>query len=249
MAKILAFHQTSPKFYPGINNIEPGYFFAILALLKSFGFKFISANQYLKGGDENKKSLVISFDDGYVDNVDIISRLCDENIAPFVFIPTDYIGQSNSWDYSSNFFKARHLTTGQLKILAQKGAVIGSHGMSHHALTQLHEKDLHNELTISKNMLQQITCKEVNLICYPFGRTNGIVKKLAKDCGYRHGLCLDSRPTFQASPDDFDIYRVPIYSCDDYFSLYSKIVRESSFETFKNIIINNLSGGTIITGK
>ncbi|MFH1701565.1 MAG: polysaccharide deacetylase family protein [Candidatus Zixiibacteriota bacterium] len=248
-AKILAFHQTSQKFYPGINNIRPGYFFFILELLKNFGFNFIGVRQYLNGEEDNEKTLAISFDDGYADNYDVISRLCCENIAPFVFIPTDYIGQSNSWDYSSSLFKTRHCTAKQLKVLAQKGAVIGSHGKSHRAFTRMTESELDSELKMSKIVLQNITGEETNLLSYPFGRTNQRVNKLAKECGYRYGFCLDSPKSYNILPEDFIIYRTPIYSCDDYFSLYSKIAEDSPFESFKNIIVNNLSGGTIITSK
>jgi peptidoglycan/xylan/chitin deacetylase (PgdA/CDA1 family) len=248
-AKILAFHQTSPKFYPGINNIIPGYFFAILDLLRSFEFNFISACQYLERGEESKNNLVISFDDGYADNFDVISKLCDEGIAPLLFMPTDYIGQPNSWDYSSSIFKADHLTGEQLRILAQKGAVIGSHGKSHCALTQMTERSQMAELIDSKDILSRITETEIDLFSFPFGRTNKTISKLALECGYRHGFCLDSANSSHTSHDDFIIYRVPIYSCDDYFSLFSKIARESPFETFKNLTINNLSGGTIIMGK
>lgn len=248
-ANILAFHQTSPKFYPGINNIIPGYFFDILDLLKSFGFSFISANQFLERGEGGVKDLVISFDDGYADNFDVISRLCDEDISPILFIPTDYIGKSNTWDYSSSFSKASHLTADQLRILAQEGAVIGSHGKSHRALTQMNEQAQLKELTDSKNTLSQIIEKEIDLFSFPFGRTNKAINKLAIECGYEHGFCLDSKNSSKTFPGDFVIYRVPIYSCDDYFSLFSKLVKKSSFETFKNMTINNLSGGTIITGK
>ncbi|MCK5126707.1 MAG: polysaccharide deacetylase family protein [candidate division Zixibacteria bacterium] len=240
--RILAFHQTSEKYYPGINNIKPGYFFAVLKLIEECGYCF-----WNEKAEPSKDSAIITFDDGYEDNYDVLLELCRRMITPVVFIPTDYIGKTNSWDYSSSLFKARHLSSAQITKLAGAGVKFGSHGASHRALTKLTPEILSKELTNSKNILEDITGKSVNGLSYPFGRYNKVVTFTALETGYNYGVALD-KPLISIDHDSFTLFRTPLYRIDDYFSILSKLKHNSKLETRKNNIINALASGTIITG-
>jgi peptidoglycan/xylan/chitin deacetylase (PgdA/CDA1 family) len=241
---ILAFHQTSNRFYPGINNIKPADFFSIIELIRKWGFKI---GEDLSDSANTDKKIVLTFDDGYQDNYEIIKRFCAENITPIVFIPSDFIGKRNSWEYSSRFFEAQHLDKRQIKELSDMGAIIGSHGSSHNSLTGMSDDNLIEDITRSKSMLQEIANREVDLISFPFGRTNSRVNAAAHKCGYRHGFTLGNRPG-DKNDEEFVISRTPVYSIDDYYSLKAKLIG-SKLEMFKDRIINRLAAGTIITGK
>lgn len=246
---ILAFHQTSDRFYPGINDIRPADFFSIVNLLKSEGFDFYGREGGNSNASNGKPQIVFSFDDGYEDNFDILVGLRDRNITPVVFIPTDYIGKSNSWDYSSRFFPARHLNADRIRRLAKYGVIIGSHGAGHRRLTGMAADSLREELSRSKKQLEDITGFSVNLISFPFGRTNERVNRLAQEYGYEYGFVLGAVRA-STGRKQFLLPRLAIYSIDDYFSLRAKLSSKSAaagrFERLKNNVINRLAGGTII---
>jgi peptidoglycan/xylan/chitin deacetylase (PgdA/CDA1 family) len=241
-AIILAFHQTSKKFFPGINNIKPDKLLAIISLIEGFGFNLYDIPGKQKQDQADRPEVVITFDDGYEDNFDILMRLRAKGILPLVFIPTDFIGRENKWDYPSRWFPARHLNRNQIKVLANDGIIIGSHGASHRCLTGIEDDQLRDELSRSRMILEDITGKEVKFLSYPFGRTNNRVDTIARLCGYTKAFGLAG-----ISPADFVAPRIPIYSNDNYYSIKARLLFiHSRLELLKMNIINRLAGGTII---
>ncbi len=240
--RIVAFHQTAGKFVPGINNIGHRNFRHIIDLIESRGFACREFPAFARQDDD---AVVVTFDDGYADNFPLIEYLIERGAAPAIFIPTGFIGRRNDWEYSSRLFPARHLDRTQIKRLADDGVTIGSHGVTHRALTTMPENVLRRELTDSKALLEDITGTAVDMISFPFGRTGRRVNEIARHCGYRHGFALGESEGM-GSDDDFVVSRIPIYSADNYFSLRGKLSGESSREKLKDRIINMLAAGTII---
>jgi len=241
---ILAFHQCSDRRFPGINNIKPDDFFALLDLLRSWEYLFWNGEDLRKEADDGVR-IVITFDDGFRDQFDILRRLRNEGIRPIVFMPAAYIGKRNRWEYFSRFFPVEHLDAGQLRELAESGVMIGSHGDSHRSLANMGEALLRQELLRSKETLESVTGQPVELISFPFGRTNATVNRIAGECGYRRGFILEAEARL-SHDDDFIVPRIPVYGIDDYYSLKARLLENSRVETAKNRIINRLSGGTII---
>ena len=241
---ILAFHQTSKNNYPGINNIRPGYFFEIIQLCREWGCNPWQ-NERDDSGPLAGKTVVITFDDGYEDNFDVLARLCDEGVSPWLFVPVDFIGKNNDWEYNSGLFPARHLDEGRLRELADMGVIVGSHGVSHRSLTTMNPTRLKGELADSKHRLEDITGRAVKGLSFPFGRSNKRVNAALRDCGYKLAFGLGE----EGQPDDLVWPRTAIYGIDDYYSLKGKILRRSNLELFKNRVINNLAAGTIIVSK
>lgn len=242
--RILAFHQTSKKSFPGINNIASRDFRHVMELIEDWGYvcrDFPALDTQPKGDT----MVVVSFDDGYEDNLPVIENLIERGAAPAVFIPTGYIGRKNDWEYSSRLFPARHLDRDQIRRLADDGVTIGSHGVVHRALTAMPDEIVRRELSESKAELEDITGREVDLISFPFGRCDERVIGIARECGYRRGFSL-GETIREDSDEEFVISRIPIYSADNYFSLKAKLSGESSREQLKDRIINMLSAGTII---
>ena len=238
---ILTFHQTSNRPLPGINNIRPARFWAIMELVESWGLAFRDSAEI---GDHDRKAIRITFDDGYENNLPILERLCRMGHRPWVFVPTDFIGLKNRWEYSSRFFPVHHLNETQIRRLADLGVVFGSHGASHHPLPGMSDGRTKDELLRSRAILAQVTGQVVDMISFPFGRIDSRVIALARSCGYRTGLITDESDAGVAG--DFLRSRVPVHNIDDFYSLRAKILRVSPREEFKNRIINRLAGGTAI---
>lgn len=238
---ILAFHQTSDKFYPGINNIPPRLFFTILELLGEWGIVLRSDSGE---HDPQIAKATITFDDAYEDNLPVLSELCDRGIRPMLFIPTDFIGAMNKWEYSTCLFPARHLDAGQIRELSIMGVTIGSHGASHRSFTTLDQSVRKQELDRSKKTLEDIIGKQVDSISFPFGRFNEAIIIEARTCGFSqcYGLGLPQLTLDQDHP--LINYRIAVYGNDDYYSLHRRLIKDSRWEKVKGDISWRLAGGT-----
>lgn len=237
---ILAFHQTSDRFFPGINNVPPRMFFAILDLLTAWGFELRDNS----GPDSGRtRAALVTFDDGYEDNFPVLEAVCERGIRPLLFIPTGTIGETNRWEYSNRLFPARHLAAEQIRRLSEKGVVIGSHGISHRSLTAMNPERRTAELIDSKKTLEDLIGKPVDSLSFPFGRCNDAVAAGARYCGFVTGFGLDRIPPLSHENLSFIRRRHAIYGNDDYYSLRNRLVRDTSWEAVKTGITWRLAGG------
>lgn len=238
---ILVVHQTSDRRYPGINNLPPRFLFSLLDILNRWGFRYRSGS-----GDDGTPSAILTFDDGYEDNLPVLSALCEQGVRPMLFIPTDYIGTANSWEYSARFFPARHLSAEKIKHMSEMGVIIGSHGASHRSFTALPSEQRMVELDRSKKTLEDITGKQVDSISFPFGRFNAAIIAEARACGYGQGYGLNRLPQLPENRQSFMTRRHAVYENDDYYSLRRRLLDNSRWEAVKSDIVWRLAGGTTL---
>ena len=112
-----------------------------------------------EGKDLSPIQLVLTFDDGYQDNYDIV--------FPFLYrqgIPATFFLSTN-WIDSKNDF----ITWKEAKEMKEKGMEIGSHGLSHHSLTQLSYPEAVSEIRESKIRLEQNLGGPCHHFAFPFG--------------------------------------------------------------------------------
>ncbi|MEG1506113.1 MAG: polysaccharide deacetylase family protein [Bacilli bacterium] len=146
--------------------------------------KYLSENGYtsLKVSEINdakmhQKPIIITFDDGYVDVYkNALPILKKYNLKATIFVITGCI---NGDVY----------VTDKNVIEMDKSGVfeIGSHSASHANLASLKEKDLENELKVSKETLEKLIGKSVTSVAYPFGSYNNNVVNMAKKY-YKFGI-------------------------------------------------------------
>lgn len=158
-------------------RMPPDQFEAQMAYLKEQGYQSITLNQlyqaFYKGGSLPHKPVVITFDDGYVDNyTNAFPILKKYKYTATVFMVSSYIGGKGflSWP--------------QLKELAASGWEIEGHTITHPYLSKVDEETLGHELKNSKEILEEGLGKPVNFFAHPYGDYNGIVTQAIKDNGY-----------------------------------------------------------------
>lgn len=125
--------------------------------------------------------VAITFDDGYLDNLEVAAPvLCDLGLPFTVFVTSEFVRSG----------KAGFLSPTALRALAAlPGAQIGAHGANHVALTQCDEATLHNELISSRHYLEDALGGEVRTLAYPYGAADRRVRDAAVAVGYRLGAC------------------------------------------------------------
>lgn len=240
--KILAFHKLASSFTYGISNYSPRRFVCLLSYMEASGLKARALSEVISGNDP--RALAITFDDGYQHLLDVLPPLIGQfSLKPTVFVPTAYIGRSNSWDYSHAFRRTRHLDANELRQLADQGVEIGSHGHSHCNLRQSSDRSLRDELDRSKKTLEDILGRSIKSVSYPFGRHDKRVRQAADQAGYSLGFTM----RFPV-PEDvaLAIGRYPIYGFDTRLAIERKITGGtlSSIEHLKSRLVNRVSVGT-----
>ena len=125
--------------------------------------------------------VAITFDDGYLDNLVVAAPILCELGLPFtVFVTSEFVRNG----------KSGFLTPADLRTLAGlPGAQIGAHGANHVALTQCDDATLRNELTSSRQYLEDLLGSEVRSLAYPYGAADRRVRDAAQAAGYRLGAC------------------------------------------------------------
>lgn len=145
-----------------------------------------------------KKPVVITFDDGYLDNYTNAFPLLQEYAMKASFyIITGMVGQKD------------RLTVSQIREMAEAGMDFGSHTVTHRRLATLPREETVTELTQSKFELEQILGKTVDFIAYPGGSYTPETLDIARDAGYHGGFSV--RPGFATFYDNMAIRRISVF--------------------------------------
>jgi peptidoglycan/xylan/chitin deacetylase (PgdA/CDA1 family) len=146
--------------------------------------------------------VVLSFDDGYVDQV--------RNAAP-VLHRRDWPAQLNlvfEALYLGGSPPANRLTPDMVRGLLDEGWELTSHSLSHPDLTSLHGSQLRRQLTVSRRRLKETFHVPVDFFCYPGGIYTKRIKKAVRNAGY-----LAATGTRYGAATPRDLYSLPRIYC------------------------------------
>jgi peptidoglycan/xylan/chitin deacetylase (PgdA/CDA1 family)/2-polyprenyl-3-methyl-5-hydroxy-6-metoxy-1,4-benzoquinol methylase len=134
------------------------------------------------------KAVVLTFDDGYLDFKTYAWPLLRQyGFLATVFLVTDNVGKSNSWD-SVYGEEIPLLGWDDIRQLQGEGVEFGSHTASHPYLTALSAEGIVREGARSRAILGRKLGKMVKAFAYPYGDVDQVVQHLIGACGYTIGL-------------------------------------------------------------
>jgi peptidoglycan/xylan/chitin deacetylase (PgdA/CDA1 family) len=209
---VLMYHRIADV--PGDrNSLSPAKFREQMEYLTANGFTTVTMQMvyefYAHGKTLPKKPILLTFDDGYVDNFNIaLPILKEKNMTAVVFPIANWIGKENKWE---NFNKKLTTTMDweQLKAWQASGMEVASHTVNHPFLDQCTTENLAIELTESKSILEKNLYDSVDFLCYPYGSFNAETKVAALKAGYKAAFAIfDHVPLWQI--DLFALPRIPI---------------------------------------
>lgn len=128
----------------------------------------------------SKKSVLITFDDGYTDNyTKAFPILKQYELKATIFMIEQSIGRPN------------HLTDEQMDEMMAHGISIESHTIHHLELNRLSKQQQEEELKGSKTFFDQRFSQRTRMVSYPVGRYNEETLKLAKEAGYQMAVTTE----------------------------------------------------------
>lgn len=166
-------------------------------------------------------ALSITFDDGYAclrDNA--LPILADFGLTAAVFLNTGEMdGQERrrSREECGYYPGEQFLSWRDVENLIAAGWGIGSHGVGHVDLTAASAETRRNELSLSKQTIEERTGAACNLFAYPWGRNNGRLREAVQCLGYRYALA-GGHAAVNHRCDRFAIPRINVakeYTLDD----------------------------------
>lgn len=165
----------------------------------------ITPNEFFHLLDNNievsKPSLLITFDDGFKNNLKILSILDNYSISALFFICPGLVElesknllfplfSKKQFRLKSNYEEIKLLNWDDLRFIQSKGHSIGNHSSFHYQVNRLLIKELQEDVNLSKNLLLKNLefNKSFDSFSYPFGGVNHInfssLKYLSKSFKY-----------------------------------------------------------------
>lgn len=164
-----------------------------------------------------KRPLILTFDDGYVDNLENAGPLLKKyDMRAVIYLLCDHSLRTNDWDLSA---EANTETAHALMSLEQKRRLkdfnfeIGSHGFRHQKITEMSEDQARNELAVSKAVLESDLGTPVVSYAYTYGVTSPKAATLAEEAGYDFAVNTDSGG-LHLEENPYAIFRVNIFPED-----------------------------------
>lgn len=158
-------------------RVSAGEFEALLSQLRKLGYRTVSSRHFREWQQGIRmlpeRTVVFTFDDGYVSNFDVVAPLLVRyRFGGTFFVTTGYVGRTG------------YMTWDQLRKLVFLGMEVGSHGASHRPLTSLSPAELEEELTASKRALERQLGVPVRALAAPGGYWNRAVAEATERSGY-----------------------------------------------------------------
>jgi peptidoglycan/xylan/chitin deacetylase (PgdA/CDA1 family) len=141
-----------------------------------------------------EKPVMITFDDGYMNNYDAAFPLLKEfGQKACIFLVYETMEKHNGWHDPKTEPWLKMLTWAQIKEMQDSGLVeFGSHTMRHRNLAELPLDEVRWELTESKARLEEKLGRETIGFAYPYGSGayKADVRQAALDAGYRFDFSI-----------------------------------------------------------
>ena len=191
-----------PDFRPSGYRVGPGRFERQLDILRRHGYRSIGLEELLAWHRRKltlpEKSLLLTFDDGYLDN----HRLAFPLLKKYGFRASFFIS-------ASALDEEGMMGESEIADLKAGGMEIGSHGFTHRILTGKSRLFLNRELEGSRELLEKRLNFRVDFYSLPRGYAPSGLTKEGKRAGYR-GICTSIPGLNAVTTDPFRWKRMPI---------------------------------------
>jgi peptidoglycan/xylan/chitin deacetylase (PgdA/CDA1 family) len=201
--KVLLYHNVVPE-RAGFNNaITPEEFEAQLRYLKA-RYNVIGLDQAgeWQGYQPHRVNVLVTFDDGFINNLEIAAPILRRNGVPAVFfLIADRVEDGGPPSFAERYGDGGGDRSGyatiprdRLNDLLDLGITIGSHSLRHDDLSLADDEQLASDLRLSRAKLEALCGREVAVFAFPWGKHRrgqeaAAAKLYARVFLTEHGFC------------------------------------------------------------
>lgn len=193
--------------------VEPARFRAQIDTLRRRGYRFLALPEFvasIDGGKPAPGTCALTFDDGTVDNLDVVAPLLAELEVPATFfVCPGLLGEPHFAMPAAA--GVRLMNAQELRTLADSPlASIGSHTMMHTYLAEASAEDAYRDMVDSKLALEELLQRPVDSFAYPQCAYSPACPDAARRAGYAVAVTCGARGGW--SP--FELTRESVDSLD-----------------------------------
>ena len=210
---ILCYHSVSdaPSVAGAEFRVRPGTLARQLRFLQRQGYRSMTLNEVIaafEAGAPLEKAVVLTFDDGYRDNVTIAAPLLrDHGFRATLFVVNEFVGRSNT------IFSDDLATWDEIQSLRDHGWEIGLHSATHPDLRTLDPSRLRQEILDARGILEQRLGAGVSSFAYPWGKYTAAVADMVRLAGFRTAVTV-SHSLASATSDRYALPRCAMRGTD-----------------------------------
>lgn len=169
---VLLLHRVTDEVpWDGI-TISTGFFRALCGLLRDRYHVLPLAElcrRLRDGGPLPPRTVALTFDDCYRDNLAAAHVLAEHGLPACFFIPTRYVGTDHVFEWDKSLPRLVNLDWDDVQKLTQLGHEVGSHTVTHADLGAIGPAEARRELFDSRRTLEERLGRPVRWFAYPFG--------------------------------------------------------------------------------
>ena len=185
---VLMYHSISPSTDadPNFLRVHPDRLDRQLTALRRMGLRGVSLGELLDAHERGTASRTVglTFDDGYTDFLDhAMPVLQKHGMTGTVYVVAGRLDGQNDWDDGP---RLNLLDADQVRAAAAAGHEVGSHTMRHIALAGADPRVVADEVTRSREILEDVLGGRVRGFCYPYGSFDEAAADAVRAAGYDH---------------------------------------------------------------
>ena len=199
--------------------VRPDRFREQMAYLKGAGYEAVdldAVHGYMTGrATLPGKPIVITFDDGYRDNVEIAYPILkDYGMCATIYLATGHLGYTNRWNAAEGVTQRPLLTWEEVRVAANDPLLsFQAHTRTHPRLSTLPLNQAREELALSKQVIEEQLGRPCHHFAYPYGDFNDAVRDAAEEAGF-HTACSTRWGHNRPGDDLFSLYRIGMSNGD-----------------------------------
>ena len=171
-----------------------------------------------------KRPIILTFDDGYVDNyTNLLPLMQAYGYRGVLYLLGDFELRHNAWDLAAHPAEPRAelMSEPQKRAFVAAGWEIGAHTQTHPRLAALPPAEAAAEIGQSKAELERRLGIDVQSFAYPYGDFSPETKRLVAEAGFRYAVATDSGG-LHLEDDRMQIFRINMFPHETGGSLRKK---------------------------
>lgn len=167
---------------PSLLFVPPRDLVRHIRKLRHWGYELLAFGEFARrvGAGRGAGCASLTFDDGFVDNLEVLAPLLAAEDAPAtVFVASGWLGRNHPYAPQT-----RVMTSDEVRELRARGVEIGGHTHSHSDLTTLDYDEAVEDLRRGKGELEELLGEPVETAAYPYGRADDQTRAACREAGF-----------------------------------------------------------------